>query len=197
MNAAETIEERMERVKVAALAAGVKFVPESELRALAIRRFDSRNCREKRKAESGKRKVEVALGSCPPEVEREYKLPNEETLKYEMLKGVSTGLDQHGFQAIGKADTANDRLRKFLEHAIKTGQMRTPFSRKFLKELCGNDYINNRIDDMRGIFAPRGIKIENIEYSPSEAVPKSSHYWLVLMSDAEFEEFTRTGKPPC
>ena len=151
----------------------------------AARRRGRREQRSLRTATGGGHPANVR-SSCPPE--RDLEFP---------AGAVGPGLAQHEFVASGKADSANDRLLEFFEHALRTGQMRVPFSRKFLKEICGNDYINNRIDDLREIFAPRGIKLQNIEYSPSEAVPKSSHYWLVLMSDAEFAEFERTRNPPC
>lgn len=108
----------------------------------------------------------------------------------------ASSLDQQGFEASGKADTANLKLREFFDHLVATGQIGTWHSRKFLKEVCGNDYINNRVDDLRPHYAERGIKVVNGEVAPNAETPKSSHYRLLLMSDAEVEEFRRTQEPP-
>lgn len=105
-------------------------------------------------------------------------------------------LTQNEFVASGKADSANDRLLEFFEHLIASGQVGRWQSRKLLKEICKNDYINNRIDNLRPHFAEKGLKIVNGEVSPAEGLPKSSHYRLLLMSDGEFGEFQRSGKVP-
>lgn len=105
-------------------------------------------------------------------------------------------LSQEEFVASGKADSANDRLLEFFEHLISSGQVGRWQSRKLLKEICKNDYINNRIDNLRPHFAEKGLKIVNGEVSPAEGLPKSSHYRLLLMSDGEFGDFQRSGKVP-
>lgn len=109
---------------------------------------------------------------------------------------VARALSQSDFVASGKANSANEKLLEFFEHTIRSGQVGNWFSRKFLKEVCGNDYINNRVDDVRGVLAPRGFKIVNAEVAPHEGVAKSSHYRLQLMTDEEWAEYERTQKPP-
>ena len=108
---------------------------------------------------------------------------------------VEQALSQEQFVASGKADSANCKLREFFDHAIASGQVGNWFSRKFLKEICANDYINNRIDNLRPVYAARGLKIVNGEVSPDGIKPRTSHYRLLLMTDAEMEKFNQTGQP--
>lgn len=130
--------------------------------------------------------------SCPPERDWPEAGGDESTVAV-----ATAGERQEAFLASGKADSCNDRLLEFFEHVVRAGQLNVWFSRKFLKELCGNDYINNRIVDMRKHFAPKGVKIVNANVAVNEASPAASHYRLMLMSDAEFAEFERSKVPPC
>jgi hypothetical protein len=109
---------------------------------------------------------------------------------------VEKALSQRDFVASGKADSSNLKLREFFDHVIRTGQMGNWFSRKFLKSISGNDYINNRVDDLRPVYAERGIKIVNGEVSPDGVAARTSHYRLLMMTDGEFAKWQATKEPP-
>ena len=113
------------------------------------------------------------------------------------LPEASPGLSEAEFVASGKAETADKKLQEFFHSQVRAGKFNMPFSRVYLKELCGNDQVNNRVDKAREVFAPLGVKIENIEYAPTPGQRTSSHYRLVLMTDEEWRKFEVTGKPPC
>lgn len=109
---------------------------------------------------------------------------------------ISRGERQEAFEASGKGDSANARLITFFDQAIETGQVGHWFSRHALKEFCRNDMVHNRVDDLRPMYAERGVKIINGQVSPNGVRPKASHYRLLLMSDREVAEFERTKIPP-
>jgi len=97
---------------------------------------------------------------------------------------VAPALDEAGFQASGKADSADAKMIEFFDHQIKFNLGKW-FSRNLLKEICGNDYINNRVITARKHYKPLGYWIQNAEVSPDGIKPKSSHYRILKGSEPE------------
>ena len=119
----------------------------------------------------------AARNPLPPEDEREFEDQRSETRGQGAV--VAPGLSQAGFEASGRADSCNAKLIEFLDHQISSGNLGKFFSRKLLKEICGNDYINNRIDDAREHYEPLGYSIQNAQVSPDGVQPMSSHYRIL------------------
>jgi hypothetical protein len=90
-------------------------------------------------------------------------------------------LSEAEFKALGLVDSCNAKLIRFFERPESFGKW---FSRAFLKIVCGNDYINNRADDVRDYFRPKGLELDNWQISAGPDQPKSSHYRLCRIAEA-------------
>ena len=160
---------------------------EQARRAARVARAEHRMART-----SGGRPASGFRSSCRPEDARSPVKDSVDSTE----PALAPGERQAQFVASGKADSANGRLLEFFEHALRSAQTDRWFARTALKEICGNDYVNNRVDDLRPQFAARGIKIVNGDVSPDGVAAASSHYCLRFMSDEEVAEFGRTQEPP-
>ena len=171
---------RFERIRELARACGVKFVTEAELRARNLER-------RRRELRSGRR------DRPPPAAIAEARLPYKDVDDRESITpplAASPGEREAEFLASGKGDSADARCVAFWSEQIRLGRLWVVdgvragewFSRKFLKEICGNDYVNNRIDKARPHFLAHGFKIEQAEVAPA-GQPATSHYRLVAFND--------------
>lgn len=145
-----------------------------------------------RSARNGFRSSTEPTNARQPYKESERVLEN-----VSQLPAVAHRLSQEEFVASGKAETGIAKLAEFFDWALVNGLAGKRFSRVFLKtKTAPDDMVHNRVGDLRPAYAARGIKIVNEDWSADELTRKTSHYRLLVMSDAECEKFKVTGVAP-